>query len=58
LEIGKVIAWVQISEKADEPLRAIRRKRKAESDDAKDESHRRLKLLNMMLLVFRRKEQS
>lgn len=53
-----MIAWVQISEKADEPLRAIRRKRKAESDDAKDESHRRLKLLNLMLLVFRRKEQN
>jgi len=38
LETTKVIAWEHISEKVDEPLRAIRRKRKIESDEAKDES--------------------
>lgn len=43
LETTKVIAWEHISEKVDEPLRAIRRKRKIESDEAKDESQKQPK---------------
>jgi len=59
LETGNVIAWEQILDKADAPLKVIRRKRKkAESHEENEElkkQPKKAKARNLLLFAFRRK---